>query len=358
MTLGQGHNGGPPLSDDEARERPGNWFAVSRDIFDHPIIGVHDRSFTDMEAWLYLLSIAAYQPTEVANKGAMIVLDPGQMMAAHAYLAERWRWSADKVRWYLKRLEKEAMITRFASTVSTQQHTKQDTKQDTNHHTNQSTKRNTNQIQIITICNYSIYQYVQTQLHQAKHQPLHQSSHQPEHQASHQESNTIDNLNTKKGERDAAIAAPIPPPPVVDASSAKVEQSPTPDLLGKPEHEEPSVVSAFEAFRRYNDLAQRIGLPLARTLTPQRRKNLVARLREHGGMEAWEIALGNVERSAFLRGRNNRGWVADFDFLVTASKFAKVIDGTYGNGAHAPETPRESLEEEALRLAAEMEGRV
>lgn len=191
MTLRVGHNGGPSLVDDERDERPGNWFAVSREIFDHPIVGIHDRPFTDMEAWLYLLSIAAYSPQEVSNKGSMIVLDPGQIMAAYAYLSTRWKWSPDKVRWYLKRLENEAMITRFAAQNGGRANTKQSTNQHTNQHTNQSTKRNTNQIQIITICNYSIYQYVQQQLHQAKHQATHQAEHQAQHQASHQESNTI-----------------------------------------------------------------------------------------------------------------------------------------------------------------------
>lgn len=92
---------------------------------------------------------------------------------------------------------------------------------------------------------------------------------------------------------------------------------------------------ALEAFELYNAMAEKIGLPQARTLTPQRRKSLIARLREHGGIEAWKIALANVEKSAFLQGQNDRGWRADFDFLLQAARFTKVVEGTYGNGAHA-----------------------
>lgn len=211
MTADVGHNGGPPISEDEHRERVGNWFAVSRDIFDHPIVGIHDRSFTDTEAWLYLLAIASYTPTEVQNKGAMIVLDPGQIMAAYAYLAKRWKWGPDKVRWYLKRLETEAMITRFTSGKSADYNTKQNT----NHHANQSTKRNTNQIQIITICNYAIYQYMQQQLHQAKPQA--------EHQAKPQESNTREDSDSNLRVRikdsmraSAEASAPIQDPTCVE----------------------------------------------------------------------------------------------------------------------------------------------
>lgn len=142
-------------------------------------------------------------------------------------------------------------------------------------------------------------------------------------------------------------------PDILDTSSnEEVVADATPDS----EVERSQSVQALEAFRAYNDLAQRIGLPIAKTLTPQRRKNLCARLREHGGIEAWQQALANVERSAFLRGNNARGWRLDFDFLVTASKFAKVFDGVYGNGAHAESEPVvESKAERFSRLLNEID---
>lgn len=105
------------------------------------------------------------------------------------------------------------------------------------------------------------------------------------------------------------------------------------------------------AFDEFNGLATRIGLPVARSLTPQRQKLLTARMREHGGLQAWRLALANIERSAFLQGRNDRGWRCDLDFLLTASKFSKVVEGTYGNGAHAkPAAPVESSYERMNRL--------
>ena len=115
----------------------------------------------------------------------------------------------------------------------------------------------------------------------------------------------------------------------------------------------PTPKIALEAFELYNAMALRVGLPQARTLTPQRRKNAMARMREHGGIEAFKIALANIERSAFLQGQNDRGWVADFDFLVQASRFTKVVEGTYGNGAHALEKaggPKKSDEERLREL--------
>lgn len=115
-------------------------------------------------------------------------------------------------------------------------------------------------------------------------------------------------------------------------------------------------LDALEAFNAWNDLAQRLGLATARSLTPQRRKSILARMREHGGIDAWRIALANIERSAFLRGTNDRGWRADLDFLLQASRFAKVVDGAYGNGAHGGgPVVKEGSTARTMRIARELE---
>lgn len=141
MSYPRNHNGGPQIYENNGEDYEAggasNWFAVSRETFNHPIVGIHGRPYTDFEAWLSLIAMAAYAPRKVPNKGTTVVIDPGQLMAAHGFLAERWLWSVDKVRYFLKRLENEAMITRF---------------------TNEQPRNRTNQIQIITVCNYSVYQ--------------------------------------------------------------------------------------------------------------------------------------------------------------------------------------------------------
>lgn len=114
----------------------------------------------------------------------------------------------------------------------------------------------------------------------------------------------------------------------------------------------PDRIDPMQAFQDWNALALRCGLQQSRTLTPARRKAITARIREHGGMASWARALVNVERSAFLRGSNDRGWRATLDFLCQPSSFAKVVDGIYGNGAHAqPAPPRNNIREMAKRAA-------
>jgi hypothetical protein len=273
------HNGGPPIDDD----RVGNWFAVSREIFSHPIVGVGDRSYTDLEAWLSLLAMASYEPRRAMNKGTVIVLDPGDLMAAHSYLATRWKWTADKVRWFLKRLQNEAMITR--------------------HCANHPTKRNTNQIQIVTICNYSKYQLMQEAEHQAKQQAKHQANTKPT-PSQHQEINTLTNKHLEEEDN-------TPPPP----------------KGGTP-------LECLRAFEAYNSLALRVAIPQAAKLTPDRQRKISARLKEYG-QDGWDKALANLERSAFLTGTNDRGWRATLDFLLQPASFSKLHDGGYGNGRHA-----------------------
>lgn len=156
----------------------GNWFAVSRLIFDHHIVGVRDRPYTELEAWLWLLAAASWERTEVINKGRPVVIDPGQMMHARTYLAQTWQWTEDKVRWFLKRLENEAMITRFCAQINTQRHTQD--------HTQRNTQQPINQIQIITVCNYKDYQVIRDIQQEAQHPP----TPPPSHPASHPQVNT------------------------------------------------------------------------------------------------------------------------------------------------------------------------
>lgn len=114
-----------------------------------------------------------------------------------------------------------------------------------------------------------------------------------------------------------------------------------------------NAIEALNVFKTYNELAQRVGLPLARSLTPQRRKAINARLKEHGGAVAWEAVLSNIARSAFLQGRNDRGWrPTGLDWFLNPANFTKVYEGAYGNGAHAyaPMQPKETEWERMSRL--------
>jgi len=81
-------------------------------------------------------------------------------------------------------------------------------------------------------------------------------------------------------------------------------------------------------------MAQASGLSVARTLTPDRRKELSDRIAEHGA-ETILNAIGTVPASSFLTGDNARGWKADFDFFVSSRGMNKVVDGAFVDGPKA-----------------------
>jgi hypothetical protein len=93
-------------------------------------------------------------------------------------------------------------------------------------------------------------------------------------------------------------------------------------------------MQALQAFEAYNATALRCGLPQAAKLTPDRQRKIIARLRDYG-LDGWQLALANIEKSAFLTGSNDRAWRANLEFMLQASSFAKLHDGSYGNGRHA-----------------------
>ncbi len=111
----------------------------------------------------------------------------------------------------------------------------------------------------------------------------------------------------------------LPEPLVIsdEMTSPAAEIDPEPEKL-KPEH----VVEAW------NDLAERRGLPVIRKLTGNRQKQLRTFVRLNT-IDEVRTALDAIERSAFLRGENDRGWRADFDFLLQPKSFAKLIEGAY-----------------------------
>ena len=86
------------------------------------------------------------------------------------------------------------------------------------------------------------------------------------------------------------------------------------------------------AVSRYNQAAERAGWPQVQKLTPNRSKQLKARLKDCGGLDGWEDALRRAFASDFCRGRTSKPWTGfGFDWLVKAGNFTKLMEGNYDN---------------------------
>jgi 7,8-dihydro-6-hydroxymethylpterin-pyrophosphokinase len=78
----------------------------------------------------------------------------------------------------------------------------------------------------------------------------------------------------------------------------------------------------------WNENAPGWGLKPIRKLTPHRRRKLATRIRENS-IDEFTEAITAIGRSPFLRGESQRGWRANFDWMLEPSNFAKLIEGTY-----------------------------
>lgn len=99
-----------------------------RSVFTHDYFA--GEEFSRREAWLWMISSAAWKPHRTRHKNKMIPIGRGQLPGARRHLAEVWGWGEQRVRTFIDDLVMEGMIT----TSSNQQLT------------------------IITICNYERFQ--------------------------------------------------------------------------------------------------------------------------------------------------------------------------------------------------------
>jgi hypothetical protein len=71
---------------------------VARSIFDHPMFD-DDRPLSPREAWLWLISNAAWRPMQVMVRNGrsqqLLNLERGQLSYSRSFLRKAWRWTSD-----------------------------------------------------------------------------------------------------------------------------------------------------------------------------------------------------------------------------------------------------------------------
>jgi hypothetical protein len=253
------------------------WIRVCVDLLDHPVVtgGEFDRR----SAWLWLIARAAWKAHDIRTRGGMVRVERGQVIASLQHLADTWGWSVKRVRTFLAELAAAEMIEK-------------------RHAKNQYAAT-------LTICNYDKYQ----------------TPSETENADGAREGHAKGTRRAREGQHSTK-----------DTRDIYYNTPPTPPAGG------PSASDALEAFHLYNATAERCGLPQASKLTPDRKRKLIARLKDFG-LEGWRRALANLERSSFLTGGTDAGFRADLDFVLQAKSFARLHDGGYGNGRHVAARP-------------------
>jgi hypothetical protein len=167
-----------------------------------------------------------------------------------------------------------------------------------------------NVINIITICNYDIYQ------------------------------TSLEILDAMEASERASTGASEGPARghTVTREQGKQEEERSDDLLSSGDGQSDGKMTASKAakiaFDLYNETAARCGLSVCRILNESRKRSLALRVKEAGGIDGFKQALANLERSAYCRGQNADGWRANIDYVCQPKGFAKLFEGGWGNGAH------------------------
>ena len=101
-------------------------------------------------------------------------------------------------------------------------------------------------------------------------------------------------------------------------------------------------VPVQEIFDVYNEIC--VSLPHAETITQMRRKAIHARYIEVKDVEKFKAVFRKAQESAFLTGRNDRGWRADLDWILKPANFTKIAEGNYDNRSPKAAVSSESFD--------------
>lgn len=95
------------------------------------------------------------------------------------------------------------------------------------------------------------------------------------------------------------------------------------------EKSKPMKPSPNQIISLYNEVCA--DLPKARNqISANRRKAIIARLSTYS-LEEFHSLFTKAQASDFLKGKNDRNWRADFDWLMKDANFCKVLEGKYDN---------------------------
>jgi hypothetical protein len=265
---------------------------------DHPILKADHQPANRREAWIWLIEHAAWAPRVKVVGRARISIVRGQYACSLRYLATAWRWEEPKVRRFLAALRSDGMINALSDAHST----------------------------TITICNYDKYQSSELAPDAVTDAAI---------DAVTDAGPTRDRRTTDAKQKEVKEGKESKNGKSLD-SKGPVSADPTPfttrsDLFPGAEVVRLPPDQADAATEAWNAMAGACGLSKVRDLTKTRRTTLRARLRECSGLDGWAEVLRQVQATPFLLGNNDRGWKAEFDFVLQPKSFAKIREGAYAN---------------------------
>jgi hypothetical protein len=109
----------------------------------------------------------------------------------------------------------------------------------------------------------------------------------------------------------------------------------------------------------FNELCP--SFPSCVAMSDARKKAIKARFASGYTMEHFRTLFAKAEASSFLKGRNDRNWMASFDWLIKDSSMAKVLGGNFDDRQPQPmqpqrqQPPNQHREKSFMDIVREME---
>ena len=148
----------------------------------------------------------------------------------------------------------------------------------------------------------------------------------------------IENREREEREEEPADKPPAPPPDRSIESDISGFYAPDEDGVNM------TIVHYSQIKNLYNTLCP--SFPRCKFLSDSRKKAIKARFSSGRTLKDFETLFAKAEASSFLKGRNDRNWIASFDWLIKDANMAKVLDGNYddhkGGGPGAADTGNHS----------------
>ena len=94
------------------------WIKLHRSLENHWLFQ-EERKFSKFEAWLDILLMVNHEDKKILLGNELILVKRGQKVISIRKLCERWSWSNNKVKNYLKTLESDNMLIVKSDTKKT-----------------------------------------------------------------------------------------------------------------------------------------------------------------------------------------------------------------------------------------------
>lgn len=282
-----------------------SWIKIDTDIADHWIWQDAEK----LKWWLDILIMASWKDRKQLVGKQLVSLHRGQFVASLSYLCKRWNRSRTMVENFLKIIQEGGMISRVCE----------------------------NNVSIIEVTNYEHYQ---------DKKEANKKAYLEEHQTYCESARYDTEQVTPKAYLDANLDA---------SEKANLEAYPratreesidniynninikelsfysSSSLVCQPtQNSDPIDYKKFVEFFNGEIDNNKSVIPKVKAISEKRKKMISARIREHG-----KNSLADVVRQAtssdFLNGKNDRGWVADIDWMLRPNNYVKILEGNYKN---------------------------